>query len=111
MAWVYGTGQGYTRPVGHYKLEWIDRELSFVQGSERNAYRLPPYHRMDFGFKYNRKSTGLIKEWSFYTQIFNLYNHRNVWFRSVQLKKDMVPEISDVRMLPVIPTFGFEFYF
>jgi len=111
MAWVYGTGQGYTRPVGQYKLDWLDRELSLIQGSERNAFRLPPYHRMDFGFKYNKKSTGLIKEWTFYSQIFNLYNHRNVWFRSVRLKKDLKPEVSDVRMLPVIPTFGFEVYF
>ena len=112
FAFVYGTGQGYTRPVGQYKLDWLDRELTLVQGSGRNEFRLPPYHRMDLGFKYNRdRGNKLFRRWSFYVQIFNVYNHRNIWFRSVQLKENLEPEINDIRMLPVIPTFGFEIYF
>jgi len=39
--------------------------------------------------------------------IFNIYSHRNVWFRVVNTNKQPA-EISDVTLLPIIPTIGME---
>lgn len=111
FAWTYGTGQAYTQPVSHYKLHMPDRTVPLVIGEERNVSRLPAYHRMDIGIRYisNRRER-FLKQWAFYFQVYNVYNRRNLWFRRVNPEKHP-PEVMEIRMLPIIPTFGFEFYF
>ncbi len=111
FGWTYGTGQAYTQPVSHYQLLMPDRSVSLVIGEERNVSRLPPYHRMDLGIRYDsdiRKK--VLKQWAFYFQVYNVYNRRNLWFRHVDPEM-RPPETSEIRMLPIVPTFGFEFYF
>ena len=49
-------------------------------------------------------------EAEFYLQIFNLYNRRNEWFIQYDAE-DSEREPTVVRMLPVLPTFGFDFRF
>ena len=39
--------------------------------------------------------------------IFNIYSHRNVWFRAVDTGTQPV-QVSDVLLLPIIPTLGME---
>lgn len=111
FAWTYGTGQAYTQPVSHYELHMLDRTVPLVLGEERNVSRLPAYHRMDIGIKYDSKRRkGFLKQWAFYFQVYNVYNRRNLWFRRVNPEKHP-PEVMEIRMLPTIPTFGFEFCF
>ncbi len=110
-AWTYSTGQAFTQPMSHYLLHLPDRNVPLVIGESKNISRLPAYHRMDIGIRYDSQPREKwMKQWSFYVQIYNVYNHRNLWFRRVDLEKHP-PDILEVRMLPVIPTFGFEFYF
>jgi hypothetical protein len=40
-------------------------------------------------------------------QVFNLYNHRNVWFRSVDAS-ERPPIVEDILLLPILPTLGIE---
>ena len=111
FAWTYGTGQAYTQPMSHYELHLPDRTVNLVIGEERNVSRLPAYHRADVGIQYKSKqSARFLKQWGFYIQIYNLYNRRNLWFRRVDPEQHP-PEALEIRMLPTIPTFGFEFYF
>jgi hypothetical protein len=111
FSWTYGTGQALTQPASHYKLILPDRSVHLVIGEDRNISRLPDYHRMDIGVKYNRHiNKKWLHQWAFYFQIFNLYNRRNVWFRNIDAQ-EKPPEKLEIRMLPIIPTFGFEFYF
>lgn len=111
FAWTYGTGQAFTQPVSHYEIYMPDRTVSLVIGEERNVSRLPAYHRMDIGIRYNSKrKMGLLKQWSFYFQIYNVYNRRNIWFKRVDPEMHP-PETMEIRMLPILPTFGFEFHF
>jgi len=110
-AWSYGTGQAYTRATSQYELEMPDRTVPIIIGEQRNISRLPPYHRMDFGVRYGKKlNSKILKQWGFYLQIFNLYNRRNVWFRYVDVEQQP-PKDQEIRMLPIVPTVGFEFYF
>jgi hypothetical protein len=47
---------------------------------------------------------------NYYFQIFNVYSHRNVWFKMFDTEQNPV-DITDVRLLPIIPTVGLDFEF
>jgi len=112
FAWSYGTGQAYTQPAAYYLTRWPDQDVSLVLGEAKNSSRLPPYHRMDIGARYERVVKGYrFERWAFYAHIFNLYNRRNIWFRNIEFHEDGTNEEFEVRMLPIVPTFGFEVYF
>ena len=107
---VYGTGQAYTPAAARYTLtdpaaeEPVDRLLA----ARRNSGRLLPYHRLDLGVR--RTLTLFGQHAEIYLQIANAYNRRNEWFIQYDpTDSEEPPRI--VRMLPTIPTFGFDFRF
>ncbi|HEX8516113.1 MAG TPA: TonB-dependent receptor [Bacteroidia bacterium] len=53
MIWVYGTGNAITIPTSYFV---IDGNITYDY-SERNAYRMPPYHRMDLSATYTPNRT------------------------------------------------------
>lgn len=87
---VYATGQAVTIPVNRY---WVEGRL-VSEYTERNGYRMVPYHRLDVSATLNGKttkqrkdlSTGAITEvpkrftssWTF--GVYNAYNRRNPYF-------------------------------
>ena len=82
----------------------MDRLLA----ARRNSSRLLPYHRLDLGIR--RTLTLFAQHAEVYLQIVNAYNRRNEWFIQYDAEdSEKPPQI--VRMLPVIPTFGFDFRF
>jgi hypothetical protein len=101
--WVYGTGSALTVPVSYYFIEG-----DFVtEYGERNAFRMPAYHRLDISFtltpdrelsnvrrkqrlinKYKKQGKDIEtievpKKWaknyetSWNFSVFNLYNRHN----------------------------------
>lgn len=70
--WVYSTGNAVTFPNGKYRL--LDQ--SYFYFSERNADRMPAYHRLDLGatrmLKQNKKFSS---ELSF--SLYNAYGRKN----------------------------------
>jgi len=113
VAWTYGTGQGYTRPLGQYQLRYPDHQESFVVGGHRNNARLPAYHRLDVGIRYSRvmPESKWLREWSWYLQLFNAYNRRNLWHKNVSFSDNGTAKVTEVRMLPILPTLGIEIAF
>ncbi len=104
--WTYATGQAYTQPAAHYQVQLPDRSMGIIIGEELNASRLPPYYHLDVGAEYSSiPGDGLIKRWSLNLQIYNCTNRRNIWFRRIDAEQHP-PEETDIRMLPIIPTFG-----
>ncbi|MEO0331056.1 MAG: TonB-dependent receptor, partial [Bacteroidota bacterium] len=82
--WVYATGRPYTAPRGGYTLILIDgTEQSFVSVGEKNAYRLPNYHRMDFSathhFKLGKGNADIG------LSVFNVYDRRNTWYKEFEV--------------------------
>lgn len=78
--WIYATGKPYTAPEGTYELTLLDgTSYDFIHVSNKNAYRLPDYHRLDISGKYNFK-IGSSKA-SLGLSIFNVYNHENIWYK------------------------------
>ena len=107
---VYGTGQAYTPAAARYTLRdpASDRPVDRLLAAPRNTARLLPYHRLDVGM---RRTFGLFgADVDFYLQIFNAYNRRNEWFIQYD-PNDSTEQPIVVRMLPIVPTFGFDFRF
>lgn len=116
-SWVYGTGQAYTMPTGTYHFDNIGEDYYWYsekyQYTDRNAYRLPAYHRLDFNAINHFEWFGL--PFQFYISIYNVYSRRNpfAWYigydyNYYESDKKVVKQIS---LFPFIPTFGLNFSF
>jgi hypothetical protein len=64
--WIFYTGDAVTYPAGKYTIN--DRVVFYY--TERNAYRLPNYHRLDLGAAMQLKK----KKWSTSELAFSIYN-------------------------------------
>ncbi len=108
-AWIFATGKAYTAPESQYFIELLDGErVSYFHVSDKNSNRLPDYHRLDLSATYQFKNKSLRGDLGL--SIFNLYNHKNVWYKEYDL--DVSPiVITDVSMLGLTPTVFFKLYF
>ncbi len=74
---LYSTGRPVTLPEGYYHVSGIP----FPYWEGRNKYRLPDYHRLDFGVKY---SPNILKRWTrgykttIDVSLYNVYDRRNI---------------------------------
>lgn len=106
--WVYNTGNAVTFPSGKYR---IDGEVQLFY-TERNGYRMPAYHRMDFGATYTRKkSLKFESSWNF--SIYNAYARQNAY--TIAFKEDpddasktQAIQTSLFRIIPAV-TYNFKF--
>lgn len=120
-AWVYGTGQSYTMPTGTYYFDDVSSggdnvlsEYEHYQYTDRNGFRLPPYHRLDVNFLHNFEWFKL--PFQFYISIYNLYSRKNPfawyigydWENNWNESKKVLKQIS---LFPIIPTIGLNFKF
>ncbi len=69
--WRYNTGQALTAPSAKYDLGGS----TYYYYAERNGYRAPAYHRLDFSATYTRKLRHATRIWSF--GIYNAYCRYN----------------------------------
>lgn len=71
---VYNTGSAVTFPSGKYD---IGGNTVFYY-TERNGYRMPDYHRLDFGATYSRsRKTNYESSWNF--SLYNVYGRENAY--------------------------------
>lgn len=71
---VYNTGNAVTFPSGKYS---IDGNTVFYY-TERNGYRMPAYHRLDFGATYTKPiKKRLESSWNF--SLYNVYGRENAY--------------------------------
>ena len=105
----FGSGEPVTLAVGRYTYRDISgREHDTVLEGEKNAYRLPAYHRLDIGFVYHENHGSWSIEPNI--QIINVYNRKNVYIRSYDLTKNPAT-FDDVTMIPLLPTIGINIFF
>ncbi|MFA6440534.1 MAG: TonB-dependent receptor [Bacteriovoracaceae bacterium] len=105
---TFSTGQSYTPAAGM----WIDKSsgtpITRIEPGPLYSKRLLPYHRWDLSL--HKKITMFDLDGSWYFQVFNVYNYRNIWFKNFDYNENPV-EVTDVKLLPIIPSFGVEFKF
>jgi len=113
--WIFASGNTMTIPVG-YSL--FNGNL-ITEYSDRNAYRLPPYHRLDLSVNWNivkrkRFETGL----SF--SIYNVYNRKNPFFIFYETTTnfdigaqppvfEMTTTAYKMSLFPIIPSINWNF--
>ncbi len=108
--WVYYSGSPVTFPTGRAV---IGNEVIPIY-SDRNAYRMPDYHRLDLSLtikgkvKPNRRYS---HEWNF--SVYNAYNRHNAWtINFVQDKTNPnVTYAEKTYLFSIIPSVTYNFKF
>lgn len=111
IIWVYATGSTMTVPVGFYFMGYNLVTLY----SDKNAYRVSPYHRMDISVNWTIKKTERF-EHSLNFSIYNVYNRKNSFFISIGTSVDQEQiAISNMAyqmsLFPIIPSVSWNFKF
>ncbi|WP_051359640.1 TonB-dependent receptor [Adhaeribacter aquaticus] len=105
---IYNTGNAITFPSGKYRINGRVENLY----TERNGYRMPPYHRLDIGATWNRKKTDKFESsWSF--SIYNLYARENAYI--IQFEPSETDpnrtEAIQIALFKMVPSFSYNFKF
>lgn len=109
LAFKYGSGQPYTEAAARYAEVSPDGFILFkVLDGEKNANRLPAYHRLDAGIFHDTKLFRLKSE--LYFQIVNVTNRKNVWYRRYDTSRNPAVR-KDYTQLPFLPTIGLNVHF
>lgn len=110
MNWLYSTGNPVTFPTGRYEI--MGSVLPVY--SDRNAYRMPDYHRLDISLTYLKPQKPGRKwqsEWNL--SVYNAYARHNAW--SLNFVPDETnPSVTKAELtylFSVIPSITYNFKF
>lgn len=105
-SFVYYTGDAVTYPIGKY---FIDGALVGLYG-ERNADRMPNYHRLDLGATYIVKDND-----KFYSDlnfsIYNIYNQKNAYQINFALDENGATQATKLSLFGIVPSITWNFNF
>jgi hypothetical protein len=107
VTWTYNTGLAVTFPSG--KFTYGGNQYPFF--TERNGYRMPPYHRMDLSCTLKRKNyekKKLYYEWSF--SVYNVYYRKNAF--SITFEEDNGKTVAKkIYLFAIVPSIAWNFKF
>jgi hypothetical protein len=108
VVWIYASGNTMTIPVGYY---FYNGHL-MTEFSDRNAYRMPAYHRLDFSISWQfwkRKNF----ESGINFSVYNVYNRKNPFYIYFSTKEYTPSELTTkaykVSLFPIIPSITWNF--
>lgn len=120
--WVFGTGNAVTIPTNVFKIPEPNnnlqypyvREYEVASSGERNAYRMPSYHRMDVNFEWTKKKKRHTRTWTF--GAYNVYNRPNPFAilpasRFNELTQQSERYYRQLSIFPIVPSFAYNFKF
>ncbi len=106
--WTCASGNAVTFPSGKYVID--NNPVPYY--TERNGYRMPIYHRLDFNLTLNNKGRKKYKSaWDF--SIYNLYNRHNAYMINFQ-ESETVPgttEAVKLSLFGIVPSITYKFKF
>lgn len=129
-AWVYGTGNAVTIPGSDFFImekfpgtyvpperQYYSRPPFYEMGfyndlSEKNNYRMAPYHRLDLGIQFHKQKKWGERTWEI--SVYNAYNRKNPFFyyNDTQSGKAVnFGRLKQVSLFPVIPSVTYSFKF
>ncbi len=106
--WVYYTGNAVTFPSGKYVVD--GQTVAYY--TERNGYRMPPYHRLDLALTWQRKKTEKFESsWNF--SVYNAYGRENAYFIQFRQNEDdpTITEAVQFAIFKAIPSVSYKFKF
>lgn len=122
--WVYGSGQAYTVPSGQYSFDPIEgnentdyySSNTYNDYTERNAYRLPAFHKLDLNFMH--KFSWFNLPWELSLNVYNAYNHKNTFAQFIGYDYNNSGSsgyakrvVKRVTLFPFLPSVGLGFKF
>ncbi len=122
-SWTYQSGQPITLPTAAYSLAVLPSSYTgsspyypaslngvfpLYDYTERNAWRLPAYHRLDVSATHHYSWFGLPFHVSL--NVYNAYNRANAhfWWLEGIFSRSVIRQIS---LFPILPTVGIGFTF
>ncbi len=109
-SFLFQSGQPYTGATSRVRIG-LDGEnygSNKTINSDLYGLRLPPSNQLNLTINYNFKSFNLPSVLSL--DIYNVYNHRDIWFRYYKTTDD-ITTVQDVKLLPIIPSISYEIKF
>ncbi len=112
--WVYGTGNAVTLYTEAFSLPTFTAQRGFDFNStqyavssvgERNAYRMPAFHRLDVAFEWKKQKKHYVRTWTL--SAYNLYNRANPYslFQDSKVVNGRdVPVYRQFSLIPIIPS-------
>ncbi len=117
-SWIYHSGHSVTLPTGKYQLQNTNYSDSYEGNrmnmsdvhvyTEKNGYRMPDYHRLDFGINYIKKKKRGISKWSL--GVYNVYNRQNAYYLYFKTE-DGETKLYQQSLFPILVNFGYSFSF
>jgi len=108
--WVYTTGMPVTFPTGRF--EYMGNIAPVY--SNRNAYRMPDYHRLDLSVSLSGKDKPQRKwRWDLNLSAYNAYARKNAWTINF-VQDELDPNVTHAEMtylFSIIPALTFNFHF
>lgn len=106
--WVYNTGNAVTYPAGKYEMAGS----TYYYYSDRNAARMPAYHRLDLGATYTKTTKrGRESSWTF--SVYNAYNRYNPYSIEFRQNLDNAQQTQAVQtsLFGIVPAVTYNFKF
>ncbi|MCQ2285407.1 MAG: TonB-dependent receptor [Bacteroidales bacterium] len=113
VVWVFATGNAMTIPVGYY---FFAGNL-MTEYSERNAFRVSPYHRLDLSVNWTIAKRKHF-ETSLNFSIYNVYNRQNAFFVFFETQTNITEDLSkfdmntkayQMSLFPIMPSITWNF--
>ncbi|RPI70207.1 MAG: hypothetical protein EHM47_12520 [Ignavibacteriales bacterium] len=117
--WTYGTGQAFSLPLNQFQIGTFTNPQGnsgsiFIENSGRDAFRLPPFHKLDLSCRYKIFISDKALELNL--NVYNVYNRFNVFSKYIGYKIDeetgeRIPILKQFTLFPFLPTVGVTFEF
>jgi len=107
--WIYATGKPVTFPTGRAVIDGAVVPIY----SDRNAYRMRDYHRLDLSVTLHQKPTDKQFKWDLVFSVYNAYNRHNTWaINFVQdTENPYITYAEQTYLFGIIPAITFNFRF
>jgi len=106
--WIFATGRPYTAPSGAYTVTLLDGTTQeYYTVTSKNSLHMPNYHRADIAVNYkllagNKEDRKRKEIGSVGFSIFNLYNRKNVWYKTFYIYDGSIYE-TNVNYMTLMP--------
>jgi hypothetical protein len=109
-SFIFQSGQPFTGVSSRFQTTFPGERIGtgVTVSTPRNGLRLPPSHQLNLSGNYKFTLAGFKAR--LLIDIFNVYSRQDIWFRFYDTTKPVV-EVTDVRLLPILPTVTLEVKF
>lgn len=118
--WVYGTGNAITLPIAQYRASPsadFMQYYSVTAYSERNAYRMNSYHRLDVSASFIKQKKWGERRWVI--GAYNAYSRANPFYVDIEWAEERIvnneqqyrTKFVQYSLFPIIPSISYQFKF